>query len=342
MIFATGIPLIYPNDEAFKDCFSPDYNFICTDPDNFFQRMGIDIKKNIVQFKQLHKIDNTKQGCHKGSFYVDKESTEYFVKKCQILNEFLGSKLINLFLDKNTAIVKVVEDQKSTTASLKIPNFIRQKELKDLSIKIKKSNVIDTARLTVAMDFIALTDRSKRNMGFITSLPNILRSARVDYDDSFHFGKKRWKGEGINSDHLNLNLLKASIKKFPKDEIIDAIKNIITVSDKDLMMTVLECWITLQHVGLDLPIETGFLFGKQIIERKNAFHEVLNELISSPSESKKSQSSNNKSVNNEIPKEAPKPNKVKPAKPAKIKKIAPISPIDSPKKKSEKNIPKSA
>lgn len=339
--------VVYSYD-MFNECFSDEYDFVCKDPDSFFRKMGIDIEKNIVQLDNLHKTDRTKMGFNKGSFYADKKDTEYFVKKCRILNEFMGAKLIHLFLDKNTPVVKVVEDKKLATASVKIPQFTRQKDLKDSSINVKKHTVRDEVRLQVAMDFIAVIDRNEKNMGFISKDSDTLLSARVDYDTSFHFGKRRFKGENIKCDHLNLYLLKDTIKNYPKDQIVDALQNVINVSDKEIMMTVLECWLTLQYVGLDLPIETGFTFGKQMIERKHAFHEVYKGLTSNlsikKSLAKATETKKDKKKDKDKVREPSKELKAAGSsgtKEVKIKQSEQISTVDKPNKKTRKTITKS-
>lgn len=283
IIFIPGSPFIYANDEIFRQCISPDYNFICTDLDNFLQRMGIDFNKNIISYKDLHQVDKKRMGCHKGSFYVDQSGAEYFVKESQLFNEFMGAKIAHLFLDQNAApIVKVVKDKKDSMASLKIHSFIRRKDT-------SKNSASGEVLLAVVMDLIALEDRSKRNQGYSNSStdPNRVMHARVDFDKSFCFGKKRWKEVKINSDYLDLSHLMSSIKKFSKKEIIEALETVVKVSNKDLMMTVLDGWMALKSIGWEQPMEMGFLFGQQIIERKNAFHEVLKDLRTGKLKTKK-------------------------------------------------------
>lgn len=261
---------LHSNERSFHECFSEDYNFICKNPKEFLQRMNVDINQNILHMKKLHQTNKLKMGFSKGSFHADQNNIEYFVKECSLVHEFIGSRLMNLIVGtKCSPIVKLVKDKVNGIASTKLPNFVRKN-----AIDLENRKIIDEVTLTVVMDYIGLRDRNPKNMGYILLPSNDLQAARVDFDTSLRFKDHRWKGKHDECGHLNLKLLNESLKNFPKDQIINAIQRIVDVPDEKIVMTILECWATLDQVGHHIPFERAILFAQQLIERKNAFHKV--------------------------------------------------------------------
>ncbi|PWU06890.1 MAG: hypothetical protein C5B43_01130, partial [Verrucomicrobia bacterium] len=171
-----AISIVHANENLYDQCFTKDYKFSCPDPNLFLQNMGIEINNNIIRMADLYRIDDKELGCHKGSFYADKNEIEYFVKPGKILREFIGGKLLNRILPQNSAIIKVIQDQKFMIASKRINNFIRLKEI-DFDENIK---LVDEVILDIAMDFLGIIDRSKRNMGCIPLNNNNYLAVRVD------------------------------------------------------------------------------------------------------------------------------------------------------------------
>lgn len=264
-----------PIPQTFSDCFSENYSFKCANPTEFLQNMGIDIHQNIISFKNLQKISKLKRGHNKGTFYKDQNGVEYFVKECAIVNEFIGSRLLNLIMGTEcTPIVKLLLEKKGT-ASLKLSNFLRKKD-----IDLKNKEIIDEVPLAIAMDFIGLCDRNLKNMGYILLPSNEYKSARVDFDTGLRFHDHRWQGifDFQKDEHLSLKHLYVSIKNFPIENVINAIQKIIEIPDEKFVMTILECWATLHKVGHSIPLEKIILLGQQIIERKNAFLKAQLEL----------------------------------------------------------------
>lgn len=277
--------IIPAKEDNFEQCFSKNYDFTCTDPDDFLKKMGIDIEKNIIQMSDLHSTDDFKRGHHKGSFFADEEDNEYFVKKCGLFNEFMGSRLMNVILEENSPLIKIVKDRISTTAAEKLPKFVRKRDyIKKKESRRNKHTITDEVRLAIAMDYIGLCDRNDKNMGYRRLKPRTQFSAvRVDYDTSFRFGKNgRWSGIGVNIDYLDLSLLEISIKKFPRDQVIKALAKVVSTPDKEIIMAVVEGWATLRHIGYNLPLDTGFTFAKQMIERKKAFNKILVQMLTNP------------------------------------------------------------
>lgn len=265
---------IHSNEASFIDCFSKDYTFQCENPLEFLKKMGVDINQNIIHIQDLHQTDKTTWGCHKGSFHADTKGVEYFVKSTQMMNELIGSRLLNIILDtERTPVVNLVDGKENGIASQKLPKFVRRN-----NIKRKNKKIMHETELSIALDYTGIRNRGGKNMGYIMSGKDLI-AARVDVDKSFAFGNNRWKAKNLNSDHLNLSLLNISLKKYPKDQLISAIKRVTGISDEKIMMTIFECWATLNQVGYPIPLDVGFVFGKQLIERKEAFSTALEKII---------------------------------------------------------------
>lgn len=307
-IFCTFTHFTYSVEQTtLKDCFSETFSFTCKNPHEFLKNIGIDINQNIIPVKKLRQTDKTTWGCHKGSFHADEKGVEYFVKTTQMMNEFIGSRLLNEILDtERTPLVKLIDGKENGIASQKLLKFIRAN-----NINIKKKNVIDEIPLAIALDYIGINNRGGKNMGYIVLSDKNIVAARVDVDKSFTFGEDRWKGKNLNSDHLNLSLLHGSVKKYPRDQVVKAIKKVTDIPDEKIVEIVFECWTTLNQVGYPIPLERGIVFGQQLVERKKAFNDILNKLTHNQKTIKSSEPEPSKKVSKEKKIEEKKNRKVK-------------------------------
>lgn len=249
--------------------FLEKYDLIFDDPYKFLLNEGIDIDKNMIRLSNLKRIRKKPTGHCKGGIYCDSNKTIYYVKKCRIFNEFTGSQLMNLLVGTEaTPVVKVIKNHKRMAAAIKIKSFKIEKKTNTYY-----KNILNEVELQIAMDFLGLVDRHPRNMGYVRVNSRTLLAARIDFDACFDFESK--KGYTSKSNHLSLKHLHSSIKIYPKDEIINAIRKIVDIPDQKIVMIIFESWLTLSRSGSNFQLERFLELAQKLIERKNLFREVL-------------------------------------------------------------------
>lgn len=272
----------YSQGETFNDCFSQNFNFTCEDPFAFLQQQGIDINQNIIEYDDLRLKKKKFTGHSRGGIYKDSDKNVYYVKKCKIFNEIVGSRLMNLFVGTQASpVVKAVKNKKKMVAVQKLKAFRMKKKAKPYGKKI-----LSQVKLSVAMDLIGSVDRHDRNMGFVKlkrkDLPEsqlqkkykkFYLAARVDYDACFDF--KSTHGYTSKSDHRNLKHLRSTIKKYPADQVRTAIQEIVDVPDEKIVMAIVESWATLSRAGTKMPFEKCSELAYKLIERKKLFRDCL-------------------------------------------------------------------
>lgn len=260
---------IYSKEKSINDCLKKN-NFTCGDPYTFLQDAGIDIDKDIIQLSDLQ-LFRKKTTINLKGIYTNSSKTLHYIKQSNPVTELMGSRLMNLIVGtKCTPIVKLVNDQKFTVASLELPNFKTQKK-----IDITNKTILGEAILVIAMDFIGLVDRHSRNMGYVVLDSKTLLAARVDFDASFDFESDFFGEHSLNTNYLNLKHLYSTINKYPRNEIISAMKKIINIPDEKIVMAIFQSWATLTHAGYILNLNHCLAFAQQLIERKHAFRDAL-------------------------------------------------------------------
>ncbi len=256
--------------ENFDECFSQDYHFICNDPYAFLKEAGIDINQNTIRHEDLQLKKAKPTGHSKGGIYYDSDKEVYYLKKCKIFNEIVGSRLMNLLVGTQASpIVKAVQNKKKMVAVKKLKSFRMQREADTEGKKI-----VNEVKLQIAMDFLGLVDRHPRNLGYVRLNSKKLLAARVDYDTCFDFESTK-HGYTSKTDHRSLKHLRSSIKKHPRDEIINAIREIVSIPDEKIVMCILESWTTLDHSGTKIKFQKCAELAKKLIERKKIFREAL-------------------------------------------------------------------
>lgn len=263
---------IYSKEKPINKCLNKKNNFVCGDPFVFLKNYGINIDKDIIQLSNLQLYRKKTTNNLKG-IYIDSNNIIYYIKKANPITEFMGSRLMNLIVGtKCTPIVKIVSDQKFTVASIELLNFKTQKD-QDITNK----TILGETEINIAMDFIGLVDRHQGNMGFVKDFkdPEILRRARVDFDASFDFESNFIGEHSLGTNYLNLKHLRSSANRYPKNEVINAIKKIINIPDEKIIMVIFQAWATLTRAGYVLELNHCLAFAHQLIERKKAFLDVL-------------------------------------------------------------------
>lgn len=264
--------IIHSKEKSIHECFKKN-NFTCGDPYSFLHNAGIDINKDIIRLSDLQLFRKKTTNNLKGVYTDSNKKTIYYIKQSNPVTELMGSRLMNLILGTRcTPIVKLVNDQKFTVASLELLNFKTQKK-----IDVVNKTIVGEAALVIAMDFIGLVDRHSRNMGYVALDPKTFLAARVDFDASFDFESNFFGEHSLYTNHLNLKHLYSSINKYPRNEIINAMKKIINIPDEKIVMVIFQSWATLTHAGYILDLNLCLAFAQQLIERKNAFREAFNE-----------------------------------------------------------------
>lgn len=267
------ISVTHSYGKAINKCFAEKYNFSCGDPYTFLLKNGIDTDQDIIKISDLQLYKRKPAGnCH-GGVYRDAQQTTYYIKKSSPFTEFIGSKLMNLILGTTcTPHVKLIRDKKYHTASLELPKYQTQKK-----VDTTNKNILGEADLAIAMDFIGLVDRNSRNMGYVILNSTTVLAARVDFDFSFDFESGHLGEYSLPStiDHLNLKHLYFSIQKYPKKQVIHAIKKVINIPDEELVFIFFQSWVTFTRAGYSLDLKPYLDLAYLLIERKNAFREAL-------------------------------------------------------------------
>lgn len=271
------IPNPYANHipEIFKKCITENYEFICEDPYAFLEKIGINITEDLIDFNDLTLIQEKPTGACKGGIYanIHDPSQIYFVKQANSFHEFMASRLMNLIVGTQaTPIIKIIKNKSRTTASLKLPNFYMANKA-DFTNK----TILGEILLIIAMDFLGLIDRHGRNQGYVTLNENTLLAARVDFDACFDFESTV---TGIHqfpykTSHLDLKHLFVTMQTYPKDQVEQAIKKIVDISDEQIIMIALQAWGVLSQTKSPRSLKKCLKLTKILIERKHAFKKAL-------------------------------------------------------------------
>lgn len=137
--------------------------------------------KDQFLLSSLKLVKEKPSGVSRGGIYQDLEDI-WFVKKGQFaINEYLGSKIMNLLIGPFSPEVKLFIDAHEYTASKSIPGFVMQYTLDDADHK----PIAGKLELDLAMDLMGLGDRHSGNMGYIENQDSLV-AARVDFDHSFY------------------------------------------------------------------------------------------------------------------------------------------------------------
>lgn len=242
----------------------------------FLFEVTFDEKEDIIQLSSLELYKPKPKGGCSGGIYRESNHI-YYVKQSNPFTELTGGKLMNLIIGTlRTAKVKIIADKANHVASLQLQHFQTKKLFNDTYSYMFK-NVIGEVDLTIAMDFLGLVDRHDQNVGYIIlpDLPPI--AARIDFDTSFSFDQIRPSHNtdyNPDSNHLSLELLYYSIKKYPKNQIIDSIKKITEISDEQIIISIIESYATLSQLK-ETEIEPFLILANRLIERKKLFSQAI-------------------------------------------------------------------
>lgn len=264
--------IIYSNENIFQDKFHENYSLICEDPYKCFLSLGINLEDDIITLPKNQKFKKNHVGISNGSIYHNGDQIIY-IKHSNPFIELMASRLMNLFIGTTySPIVKVIRDEseKYTIASLKLPGF------QPISSFNKSDKIIKgKANLAVAQALLGVVDQNKHNMGVVRVNSKTYYAARVDLDSSFDYTSKLQGTYSLDTDYLDLKHLHLAIQTFPKQEVINAIKQITDVSDEKIIMTIFQAWATLCQAGYLLSLDPCLTLAHQIIDRKNAFREAI-------------------------------------------------------------------
>lgn len=269
IFFIPFTALISSYTQAFDNSFSEIYHFPNTDSYTFLLNQGINVDENILHLSELKRIKKKPTGNSKGGIYRDSDKTIYYVKQCRIFNEIICSRLMNLLVGtETTPIVKIIKNHKRMVASRKIESFRMER-----NFNTDHKTILNEVELQIAMDYLGVVDRHPKNMGYVRLNSHTLLASRVDFDSCFDFESK--KGYTSKSDHLSLKHLHRSIKKYSKDEIVNAIRKIVEIPDEKIVMSIYQSWATLSRSDSKIKYERCFALAQKLIERKNVFREIL-------------------------------------------------------------------
>lgn len=266
-----------------RSCIKQNNDAFCAD--SFLQKRGIDVENDLLDFNDLQLTEGKTVGASKGGIYVHKEdpSQIYFVKQTKSqYKEFMVSRFMNLIVGTQASpIIKVIKNKSFTTASLKLQNF-SMFEKSDITNKIVLGEVL----LIVAMDWLGSIDRHARNIGYVQISDNVYLAARVDFDASFDYESvSTGTHQFQNTNHLDLKHLFITLQNYPQDEVDQAIRKIVEISDEQIISIAVQTWKVLSHTKSPKKLEKCLAAAKKLIERKRAFKKVLNnKMFDNPSE----------------------------------------------------------
>lgn len=265
--------------KTFEECFPSKNNFVCEDPYLFLLERGVDVEQqNMIEASVLQLIQAKPKGGCAGGIYRDQKGQVYYLKRSNPLPELLGSKLMNLFVGtQRTPTVKLVKGQYNFTASSALQGFKTKKAFEKKWKFIQKE-----VELIIAMDLIGLVDRHSGNVGGIVRKNKKPLAARVDFDTSFLFTIYPTANVPYrpNYNHLDLRHLLLTAKTYPRKEVIKALKKFTAIPDEKIIMAIFEGWVTLNRAGYPVEQSTCFDIAQKIIERKNAFRDILRKRVS--------------------------------------------------------------
>lgn len=142
-------------------------------------------KKEPFLLSSLKLVGKKTSGITKGGVYQDIHGGIWIVKYADVnpINEYLGSKVMDLLIGPFSPDVKVFVDAPGYSASKLLPGFLTKNEVMN---DYQHKSIVGEERLLIAMDLMGLQDRHERNLGYIDT-GDILEASRVDFDHSFEF-----------------------------------------------------------------------------------------------------------------------------------------------------------
>lgn len=214
-----------------------------------------------IFLSSMELINEKSSGMNKGGIYKDANNNIWFVKKAEYpINEYLGSKIMNLLIGPWSPEVVLLVDEPGYVASKLLPNFITEAELSS-DINKNEKPIVGKENLKVAMNLLGLGDRHSENMGYI-EMDDRLEAARVDFDDSFLFTRS-------HNQELDTN----------NKEISAAIKSIYSIPDEMILYTLGDAFNDLWESGIPPNYEKYEELGYILTARKHGLTGPGSELI---------------------------------------------------------------
>ncbi len=274
-------------NHEFEECFfqNRENDTFCCDPKMIADQLHLKTSSSVLKLSDLVEVGKKPTGYTQGGVYMDSNKVFYYVKDAQsVKNEIIGSRLMNLiFGTEQTPIVMLIEDHPEKIASRMIRGFTMKNAFhnkQNFNTKNKKYIFKDDAALDIASSFLGLIDRHDRNTGYVEVAPQEVVSARADFDHSFAFNSSP---VGIpqlfeKNDPCNLLQFYYTFGKYPSKDIIPTLDRILAIPDQQLLMLIVESWVTLSHVKSHFSLEDSFNLANQLIDRKKAFKNALIEI----------------------------------------------------------------
>lgn len=271
--------------KSFEDCFIKDnqYGFFCGEPKKFFEKIGLNPNPYIMKFSDLSFVLD-KQGAIKtgnldSKIYKNENNVFYFINIPKSLkNTMIASKLMQYIMGTEKAVkIMLLEDMPKAVASRMIKGF-RIKENQGIGNR----NVIGTAEHEIAMDFLGITNRNEKSIGYVALNETTLTPAIIELSHSFQFERKSDYKKNIkeDQDHLHLDQLYRTLVKYSPKEVITALENLLNLSDEQILLEIVRCQLALKEIGQEgeFKLKDAFQLASNLIARKALFEKVWSEI----------------------------------------------------------------
>lgn len=226
-------------------------------------------KEKFLYLSNLQPFGQKAIGALKGSAYRDENEVVWFVNESkEIINEYLGSKLMNLFIGPRAAEVKLFKDTSKHTASKHIIKFVQEPEVLEI-----KSPIVGEFKLDLAANLIGIRDQQNRETGYINEEQG-LASTQVNFENSFKFN---WD---IDEENIYKETLLKHFNMINIKEMNIIIEELMAIPDYYILKTLNEGIddIMATELGLKLDIEKYQKLGSTLIKRKQQLNLIYEDL----------------------------------------------------------------
>lgn len=231
-----------------------------------------------LNFESLKKVKEKPGKLNAGGIYKDQNEVVWFVKeehptvdwlmnKKRPINEYLASKLMDLFIGPFSPEVKLFKESSTCTGSKHVLQFIEKYEVDKNNDPRER---LGELKLNIVMDLLGIGDRHDGNVGYVVVRDKLI-AARIDFDDSFQFLLYPEEDLYLSSMH--------DFKDLSPSDIEEVLNEIVSIPEEYLLHVLNDGFQSIQSTALGKNYnenKEGYdNLGLRLLERKRLLGELL-------------------------------------------------------------------